>query len=206
MKPLFVRKELMERKIRIFTIQEFIRIFNLSPYQAEYSLRQLVNDGLLVRLKKGVYTLSIDPPSEEEVANVLYKPSYVSFEYALSYYGIIPETVYQITSATTKSTRLFTVGHNSFAYFTIKKKAYTGYILAQRGEKRFYIAEPEKALVDYLYAISLGKRALFGDKSINDRLELKSLDKEKILAFAGLYDWQELDKLVKEVLWFRKNS
>lgn len=196
----------MERKIRIFTIQEFIRIFNLSPYQAEYSLRQLVNDGLLVRLKKGVYTLSIDPPAEEEIANVLYKPSYVSFEYALSYYGIIPETVYQITSATTKSTRLFTVGHNSFAYFTIKKKAYAGYILAQRGEKRFYIAEPEKALVDYLYAISLGKRALFGDKSINDRLELKSLDKEKILAFAGLYEWQELDKLVKEVLWFRKNS
>lgn len=144
--------------------------------------------------------LKTDPPTEEEVANALYKPSYISFEYALGYYNIIPEMVYQITSATTKPTRLFTVGHNSFAYYTIKKEAYTGYTLAKREERKFYIAEPEKALVDYLYVISLGKRALLGDKLVSDRLELKSLDKEKILAFASLYNWPKLDRLIKEVL------
>lgn len=205
-KSLYVREELLKRKIRIFTNLEFVRIFNLSQYQAEYSLRRLVSEGLLTRLKKGIYLLKIDPPSEEEIANALYKPSYVSFEYALGYYSIIPEIVYTITSATTKPTRLFTVEHNSFAYYTIKKAAYTGYILAQREERRFYIAEPEKALVDYLYVISLGKRALLGDKSVNDRLELKSLDKEKILTFAGLYNWPKLDRLVKEALWSQKNS
>lgn len=199
-KPLSVREELLKRKIRIFTNQQFALVFNLASYQTEYSLNRLVKDGLLTRLKKGIYVLKISPPSEEEIANVLYQPSYISFEYALAYYSIIPEMTYQIASATTKPTRLFTVGHNSFAYYTIKLEAYTGYILAQRGERRFYIAEPEKALVDYLYIISLGQRSLLGGRSINDRMELKSLDKEKILIFAGLYDWPKLDRLIEEVL------
>ncbi|HBQ50614.1 hypothetical protein A3B42_01885 [Candidatus Daviesbacteria bacterium RIFCSPLOWO2_01_FULL_38_10] len=199
-KPLSVREELLKRKIRIFTNQQFALIFDLSPYQVEYSLNRLVKEGLLTRLKKGVYVLKINPPSEEEIANVLYKPSYISFEYALAYYNIIPEMTYQITSATTKPTRLFKVGYNSFTYYTIKLEAYTGYTLVQRGEKRFYIAEPEKALVDYLYIISLGQRSLLGGRSMNDRMELKSLDKEKILIFARLYDWPRLDRLIKEVL------
>lgn len=155
---------------------------------------------MLTRLKKGFYILKTDPPSEEEIANALYKPSYLSFEYALAYYNIIPEMVYQVTSATTKPTRLFTTGHLVFSYYTIKQDIYTGYILAQRGEKRFYIAEPEKALVDYLYMISLGQRVVSGSRSLNDRLELRSLNHGKISSYASLYNWSKLDKLVKEVL------
>ena len=199
-KPLSIRKKLLKRKIRIFTHLQFAHIFDLSGYQAEYTLSQLVKEDLLTRLKRGMYTLKTDPPSEEEIANVLYKPSYISFEYALAYYNIIPEMVYQITSATTKPTRLFSVGHNSFAYYTIKPKAYTGYTLVQRGEKQFYIAESEKAFVDHLYIISLGQRSLLGGKSVNDRMELKTLDKEKIRTFSKLYDWSKLDALIKEVL------
>lgn len=199
-KPLSIREELLNRRIRIFTNQEFVRIFNLSLDQAEYELRELEKEGLFTRLKRGVYVLKTDPPAEEEVANALYKPSYISFEYALAYYNIIPEMTYQITSATTKSTRLFTVGHNSFSYYTIKPEAYIGYILSQRGERKFLIAEPEKALVDYLYLISLGQRALIGGKTLNDRLALKGLNKDKIRLYAGLYDWPKLDKLIMEAL------
>lgn len=199
-KPLSVREELLKRKIRIFTNLEFARIFGLSKDQTEYNLRELTREGLLTRLKKGFYMLKTDPPLEEEVANALYKPSYLSFEYALAYYNIIPEMVYQITSATTKPTRLFTVGHYSYSYYTVKPQVYTGYILSQRGERRFYIAEPEKALVDYLYIISLGQRALAGGKSLNDRLEIKSLSKDKIHLYSRLYNWPKLDKLAEEVL------
>lgn len=199
-KPLLIREELLKRGIRIFTNLEFARIFSLSQDQTEYSLHELTHEGLLTRLKKGFYVLKIDPPIEEEVANALYKPSYISFEYALAYYNIIPEMVYQVTSATTKPTRLFIVGHYSYAYYTIKQQAYTGYVLSQRREKRFYIAEPEKALVDYLYIISLGKRTVAGRRSLNDRLEVKSLVKEKILQYSKLYNWSKLNKLVEEVL------
>lgn len=193
-KPLSIREELLNRKIRIFTNQEFTRLFKLSPYQAEYFLRQLSKEGLLARLKKGFYILKTDPPIEEEIANALYKPSYVSFEYALAYYSLIPEIVYLVTSATTKPTRLFETEHLAYGYYTIKTESYTGYILARREERRFLIAEPEKAVVDYLYFVALGL------KSLNDRLKVNSLDKNKVLGFARLYNRVKLDQLIKELL------
>lgn len=199
-KPLFIREELLNRKIRIFSNQEFSQIFKLSQYQTEFALNRLIKEGLLTRIKKGYYVLKIDPPCEEEIANALYKPSYISFEYALSSYGIIPEVTYQITSATTKPTRLFIVNNIAYSYYTIKAEAYTGYILTQREEKRFYIALPEKALVDYLYIVSLGQRVTPGSRSLNDRIELGSLNKSKIRTFAKLYNWSNLNKLIEEVL------
>ncbi|MDO8639184.1 MAG: type IV toxin-antitoxin system AbiEi family antitoxin domain-containing protein [Candidatus Daviesbacteria bacterium] len=200
MKPLLIREELLNRKIRIFSNQEFSQIFKLSQYQAEFALNRLIKEGLLIRIKKGYYVLKIDPPCEEEIANALYKPSYVSFEYALAYYGIIPEVTYQITSATTKSTRLFIVNNIAYSYYTIKAEAYTGYILAQREEKRFYIAEPEKALVDYLYIVSLKQRVTPGRRSLNDRIELSSINKNKVHSYTKLYNWSNLNELVEEVL------
>lgn len=199
-KPLAIREELLSRKIRIFSNQEFALVFGLSPYQTEYELNQLIKEGLLTRLKRGYYVLKTDPPSEEEVANALYKPSYISFEYALAYYNIIPEMTYQITSATTKPTRLFTTNHSAFSYYTIKPEAYTGYVLAQRGERRFYIAEAEKALVDYLYIISLGQRVVSGGRSLNDRMELRNLNNDKVRSYAKLYNWSKLERMIKEVL------
>ena len=199
-KPLQIREELLKRKIRIFTNREFARIFNLSSYQAEYFLNQLVEEELLQRLKRGLYALKIDPPSEQEIANALYKPSYLSFDYALAYYNLIPEMVYEVTSATTKPTRLFTTDTLAFGYYTIKTEAYTGYHLKQEGERRFYIAEPEKTVVDYLYALTLGKRGLLGERALNDRLQISSLDKEKIRAYAKLFARPPLDLLVEKVI------
>ncbi len=192
-KPLLIRKKLLERKIKVFTRPEFMRIFGLAPYQAEYFLRQLIKEDLLIRLKKGLYAVKTDFPGEEEIANVLYKPSYISFEYALAYYGLIPEMVYSITSATTKATRLFTIESQTFSYFTIKKEAYTGYILAERGQKRFYIAEPEKAVVDYLYFVALGQRFH------NDRMKTGGLNRKKISMYTSLYKKDKLNEIVKKL-------
>ena len=97
---------------------------------------------------------------------------------------------YGITSATTKPTREFTQAGKSFNYFKIKSEAYTGYILTADG---ILIAEPEKALVDYLYFMVLGK------KSLNDRLYIKSLNKAKLLKFARLFKRKKLVKLLKSL-------
>lgn len=192
-KPLLIRKKLLERKIKVFTRPEFTRMFQLAPYQAEYFLRQLIKEDLLIRFKKGLYAIKTDLPGEEEIANVLYKPSYISFEYALAYYGLIPEMVYSITSATTKPTRLFTIESQTFSYFTIKKEAYIGYILAERGQKRFYIAEPEKAIIDYLYFVALGQRFH------NDRMKTEGLNRKKIAMYTSLYKKDKLNEIVKEL-------
>ena len=191
LKPLKIREELLRRGLRVFTGQEFIRIFQTSPLVTKYFLETQVKDGFLSRLKRGIYMLKTDQPSEEEIANAIYKPSYISFEYALAYYNLIPEMVYTITSATTKPTRLFDVSGIAYSYKTIKKEAFTGYFLKKVENKSFLIAEKEKALVDYLYFVSLKK------SPENDRLETKGFNKEKIIFYAALFKNKKLNNLIK---------
>lgn len=191
LKPIQIREELLKRNTHIFTGQEFRRIFQTSAQSTKYFLETQVKKGLFLRLKQGIYTLKTDLPSEEEIANALYKPSYISFEYALAYWNLIPEMVYAVTSATTKPTRLFDISGKAFSYRTIKKEAFTGYSLNKIGDKKFLIAEKEKALVDYLYFVSLKK------SSENDRLETKGFNKEKIIFYSALFKNKKLNNLIK---------
>jgi predicted transcriptional regulator of viral defense system len=193
LKPIHVRKELLDRNARIFTPLTFSRLFHLPDYRTKYFLEKQAKEGLFLRLKQGLYGLQTDPPSEEEIANALYKPSYISFEYALSLYGIMPERPYTITSATTKSTVEFYIQEKPFAYYTIKKKAYTGYHLVRKEAKSYLIADPEKALADYLYFVSLGK------KGANDRLYTKDLNREKLISYAKLFERKSLDEYVAKI-------
>lgn len=194
-KPLTVREELLKKGIRIFTPIEFERIFKLAKYQTKYFLEKQCEKGLLKRLKKGLYALNTDLPSETEIANRLYQPSYISFEYALAKYNILPEMIYQVTSATTKPTRIFTVNDKAFSFLTIKKEAYTGYILEKSEDGgSTLIAEAEKALVDYLYFVSLGK------KTFNDRLKITSLDKNKLFKYASVYNRKKVNQLIEKLL------
>ena len=199
-KPLEARATLLERKLYIFTSREFSLLFELDTYQTEYMLAALVKEGLLERLKRGLYTLKTDPPSEQEIANALYKPSYISCDYALAYYSLIPEMVYQVTSATTKPTRLFTTDTLAYGYYTIKKEAYTGYTITKKQDRAFLIAEPEKAVVDYLYALTLGQRGLLGKRSVNDRLDIHKLNAEKMLRFTKLCASPKLDEWINKLL------
>lgn len=194
LKPFIIREELLKRGVRIFNLLEFSQIFTIPKLKTKRYLGKWVNEGFLVRLRQGLYAIKSDLPSEEEIANRLYQPSYLSFEYALAFYNILPEMTYIITSATTKSTRNFNMGSKAFTYLTIKQKAYTGYGITKIGERSFLIAEPEKALVDYLYFVALSK------KPINERLNLENLNKEKVVEFAKLYNRPKLNKLIKEQL------
>lgn len=191
LKPLPVRQELVQRRVTIFTPQEFQRIFHTTDSRAKYFLEEYTKAGLFWRLKQGLYALKTDPPAEEEIANLLYRPSYLSFEYALGMYNLLPEMVYSITSATTQPTRTFAVGDRTFVYLTIKREAFTGYVPVERAARTVLIAEPEKALVDYLYFVSLGK------KLRNDRLNATNLDRHKMHDYARLYARKSLDQLVE---------
>ena len=78
LKPMQIREELLKRNLRIFSGQEFRRIFQTSTQSTKYFLESQVLNGLFLRLKRGIYTLKTDLPSEEEIANAIYQPSYVS--------------------------------------------------------------------------------------------------------------------------------
>ncbi|MBI2600967.1 hypothetical protein HYW42_03360 [Candidatus Daviesbacteria bacterium] len=177
----------------MFTPLEFSRIFQAPPHSIKYFLETQVQEGLFLRLKQGLYTLRTNPPNEREIANRLYKPSYISFAYALAYYNILPEMPYQITSATTKPTRVFTATNQTFSYYSIKEKAFTGYLFKQEGDKSFLVADPEKALVDYVYFATLGRGPSL------DRLNIASLSKEKALRYAKLYDRKSLSEKIENL-------
>lgn len=71
---------------------------------------------------------------------------------ALSYYNFIPETVYQVTSVTTKKTKDFQTDIGNFTFRHIKPSIYFGYRLIEyHGDRNILLAEPEKALLDYFY-------------------------------------------------------
>ena len=193
LKPLLIREELLNKGIRVFTPLEFSRIFQAPPHSIKYFLETQVGEGLLLRLKRGLYSLRTDPAREQEIANRLYRPSYISFAYALSYYGIIPEMPYQITSATTKTTRMFTSNNKVFAYYTIQREAFTGYILKKEGNRVFLIAEPEKALVDFAYLAILGRGPSL------DRVSINSLNRDKAIEYAKLYGRKKLTKMIKKL-------
>lgn len=194
LKPIAVREELLRRDVRVFTPRDFQRIFGVNPLKTKYFLEEHTRDGLFLRLKNGLYVLKTDLPSEEEIANRLYRPSYLSFEYVLAAYNILPEMPYAVTSATTKPTRVFAVEEKTFSYLTIKRVAFAGYAPTRRNGRVVLVADPEKALVDYLYFVSLGR------KLDNERLDTTGLNKQKALDYAGLYQRTSLDRLIRERL------
>ena len=126
-------------------------------------ISSLVAAGDLTRLKKGFYCFARkyrqQPIDLLAIANGLYAPSYVSFEYALSWHGVIPERVVQITSATSKNSKLFETPLGRFSYKKIPLKAYSlgvdWHFDTIEGER--FIATLEKALCDKIrYERGLG--------------------------------------------------
>lgn len=157
------------------------RKFSLKAYKAKRVLTLGVKRGVFQRAKRGLYlTLSI-PPTTFELANVLYTPSYISLETALSYYRIIPEVTYATTSISLKPTNEFECMGRLFSYSTIKKTLFFGYSKKNIGGKEILVADKEKALLDYLYFTAIGH------KKVNDRFNFQGIDYDKINGYLPLF-------------------
>ena len=193
LKPIYVQQYLQAKGVRLFSPSDFQRVFGVSLRATQEFIKDHCDD-LFLKVRNGLYALRIDQPRDEVVANRLYAPSYISFEYALSRYGIIPESVYTITSATTRITREFIVNNKSFTYSHIKKQVYRGYKTEKIGGMTVLMAEPEKALVDYIYFVSLKRKTLI------ERLNVRDVKKKSVVKYVKLFGRKSLIKLVKEIL------
>jgi len=114
--------------------------------------------GQIIRLKKGLYVvsdkISRKTLSSELIANHLYGPSYISFETALAFYGLIPERVFAMRSATLKRAIHFENSIGNFEYVTVPKNYYSIGITQRTvdNEYAYLLATPEKALCDTILA------------------------------------------------------
>lgn len=188
-----VEERLKSLKLLVFTPSEFKDVFKVSKNTAQTFIKRNLKSGLFLKLRNNFYMLKDSHPSLYLIANRLYQPSYISLEKALSYYGIIPETVYAITSVTAKSTKEFETPGVLFTYQRIKQEAFTGYQAKRLEGTVVLLAEAEKALADYLYFVDLKKSEL------NDRLELKDVNKTKLIKYARLFKRPGLLKLIEKV-------
>ena len=117
---------------------------------------RMIDDGLLLPIKRGLYAVSPEitgmPISLPLVANLLYGPSYVSMDYALYHYGIIPERVVEITSMTTRRGKTYDLTVGRFSYTHSPPEFYSiGIDLIENPDQTvFLMASPEKALCDKL--------------------------------------------------------
>lgn len=118
------------------------------------NLQNWQKKGYLRRIRNGWYSLSDGIRSLADlyfVSNKIYAPSYISLESALGHYGWIPEGVFLITAVTTQKTANFdsVVGH--FRYASVKPSLFFGYSILTENGRGIKMAEPEKALLDFLY-------------------------------------------------------
>ncbi|MGI6617179.1 MAG: type IV toxin-antitoxin system AbiEi family antitoxin domain-containing protein [Saccharofermentanales bacterium] len=167
-------------------------------------LARMVAQGKIFPVVRGLYTTDDTIPGHLLAASI-YGPSYLSFDYALSYWHLIPEAVYTFTSATydKKKRKQFKTDFGLFTYRDVPKTAYpVGIQIVEEGDYSFLIALPEKALCDKLYTLSpaVNMRAfenLLWDDLRIDRDTFRELDKDKIIQYATLYQTGNHKRLIQ---------
>jgi predicted transcriptional regulator of viral defense system len=184
----------------------------LSDYRKprECILRMVKNEEL-IRLKNGFYLITDKIKSAsntiipyEQVANLLYGPSYVSLEWALSFYGMIPERVHTITSMTLGRNKEFHTPIGDFVYHKLSAKSYSVGVTQKQTSDfigGFLIATPEKALADLVFKTCKGldkdhlKQELLESKRI-DREVFHQLDKSLLVEIGRSYHAKSVSYLV----------
>ncbi|MFH0807441.1 MAG: hypothetical protein V2A57_03400 [Elusimicrobiota bacterium] len=186
---------------RVFSLAE---IRQAEPAFDRRRLSEWQGKGYIRMVIKGYYTFSdfaLGDESVFEIANRIYSPSYVSFESALSYYELIPESIYGITSASTLKTAHFKTPVGEFSYRSIHPKLYFGFELLKAEDKIYKLASMEKALLDFLYfRPSIREVFDFAGLRLNLKILQRLIDRKKMNVYAQAFLQKSLIKRMR-VLW-----
>ena len=183
-------------------------LYNEKPQNLRRQVREWVKKDYLIPLKRGLYIFSSQwrkiQPSVLFMANFLVLPSYVSLEQALGFYEIIPEKVTVITSVTTKKTKIFKNSVGSFEYRSMKEDLFFGFKKEIDNNQEFFIALPEKALLDYFYL----NNHFQGDFSELESLRLQNLEvlNIKLLETYGLKYNKRIRRIAEVLIEFVKKE
>jgi predicted transcriptional regulator of viral defense system len=175
-----IRKQFPFEEISYLGLQSILQ----SYAQPRNKIRQFLKSGDLIRIKKGLYVFgpraALGPYCKEHLANIIYGPSAISLEYALSFYNMIPERVAEVTSITIRKNKSFITPVGRFSYRYLAPAKYTLGITQITIEGRnILIATPEKAIFDML---SLKTPKLNSIKELQSHLyENLRLETESIL-------------------------
>lgn len=164
----------------------------LVEWQKKNYIRKLINKWYLFT------ETAVDEMLLYRISNCLCRPSYISLESALSFYHLIPEAVYSQQAITTRKTISYKTAVGVFNYRTLKPTFFFGYRILHKDQLPVLMAEPEKALLDYLYLT--GSLITLKDmKALRiNYTELNQLiDREKLNNYAQVFNSKTLDKRIR---------
>lgn len=191
-----------------FESYPLISLIEIQKAFPKFDRRRLVEwqkKGYIQNIKRGFYRFKEKPINEGLLyfsANKIYKPSYVSLESALSFYQIIPEAVFSITSISTLNTSQLETPIGTFTYKHVKPLLFFGYRMVEKNSLTIAFAFPEKAILDFLYLHSelesiTDFEALRWNKEI-----VKTFDFKKISDYLILFKNNSLNKRFQLFLEF----
>ncbi|MEW6066955.1 MAG: hypothetical protein AB1610_01465 [Nitrospirota bacterium] len=200
----------LKNALKNFTVFSLRDIKGIDSGFFRARLNEWQNKGYIRKIVKGYYIFSDLELSENvlfEIANKIYSPSYISFETALFYYNLIPESVYSITSTSTRRTYDLKSQIAEFSYRTIKPDLFFGYNIVGYDNKHFKIACVEKAVLDYFYVRpDIKTEDDFAAMRINSDLFLKQINEDNLQEFLERFAKKTLAKRVKLLLKFIRNA
>lgn len=154
----------LRRKIKEYTnapLSHNVVMETLASYnRPNDKISEMIKSGELVSLRRGLYVpgpeLDLPIPDSFVIANHLRGPSYISLESALSYWNLIPERVYEITSVSTKSTKKYDTSIGRFSFQHLATPYFSFGIRSERLSEfqTALIASPEKAICDKIILTS----------------------------------------------------
>jgi len=203
-----IRKEIPHEEFDYRTLLDCLKEYS----HPRDKITALLRNGDVIRIKKGLYIFgdkySRMPYSREILCNLIYGPSYISMEYALQYYGLIPERVEAVTAVTTGRARRFSTPVGLFIYNMVPMESFSIGMdsVTLRDGRSFLIATPEKALADKIYkdrgaGISAKKdlRIYLEENLRIEPVSLKKLRPEHIREISGRYRSRRI-KLLSDLI------
>lgn len=187
-------------------------VFSISDIRAVDStfdrrrLTEWQQKGYIRKIIKGCYMFSdcdLDENMLFRIANKIYKPSYISFETALAYYQLIPESVYGVTSASTRRTYRFETPITGYAYRTLHRRLFFGYAISNQIKMAFM----EKAILDYFYISPYIKTYDdFASLRIDEDEFLERLNRKRLMAYLERFNQKRLTARIERFLKWIKND
>ena len=157
--------------------------------------KRLVESQVIAPLSPGRFAVTDSIVNEFEQANFIYQPSYISLQSALSFYGIISQFPYSVTSITTSKTKVMSIADKEYIFRHIDSQLFWGY----EKKDNFLIATPEKALLDSLYFTLKGIISLEFDE-----LDLSSVKHTILMKMTKQFDAPLVTSLVKYLIRGKK--
>ncbi len=189
---------------RFFKNNTVFRLKDIRLFEENFDLNILSDwqkQNYIKKIRKGLYIftdIQVTDTTIYHIANKIYEPSYLSFESALSNYGLIPEMVFSPTSATSKKTAEFPTDWGIFYYRHLKPELMFGYRVDELNGVKYKFAKLEKAVLDYFYINSyLKSKKDLDDARFDYEYFFEQADKKLLMKYLERFSSKALSQRIQ---------